>query len=62
MSLKMANHGTVEHFESFDVHVLHRTGALREPLVSFPWAIFRWPWLEKVTANRWRVDVQFEAE
>ena len=55
----MGTHGTVEHFQSFDVDVLHRMGALREPLVSYPMVSFRWPTLVRLTANRWRVDVQF---
>jgi hypothetical protein len=52
---------TVEHIQSFDVHVLHRMGALREPLVSYPMVSFRWPWLVRLTANRWQVDVQFRS-
>lgn len=55
----MATHGTVENFQSFDVYVLHRMGALRESLVSYPMVSFRWPWLVKLTANRWRIDVEF---
>jgi hypothetical protein len=55
----MADRGTVEHFQSFDVHVLHRMGALQEELVSYPWVSFRWPGLVHLTANRWRVDVEF---
>ena len=57
----MADHGTVEYFESFDVHTLHRMCALREPLVAYPMCSFRWPGLVRLTANRWRVDVQFHA-
>jgi hypothetical protein len=57
----MKNPTTVEHIQSFDVHVLHRMGALREPLVSYPMVSFRWPGLERLTANRWRVDVQFRS-
>ena len=53
----MAAHGTVEHFQSFDVHVLHRMGALREPLVSYPMVSFQWPGLVRLTANKWRVDM-----
>ncbi len=52
-------HGTVEKFAAFDVHHLHRAGALREALVSFPLVSFKWPGLVRVTANRWRVDVEF---
>jgi hypothetical protein len=55
----MATHGTVEHFQSFDVRVLHRMGALREPLVSYPMVSFRWPGMVRLTANKWRVDVAF---
>jgi hypothetical protein len=36
----MDKHGTVEHFQCFDVHVLHRTEALQETLVSYPWVSF----------------------
>jgi len=53
----MASHGTVEHVRSFDVHTLHRAGALKEELASFPWATFKWPGLVQITANKWRVDV-----
>jgi hypothetical protein len=52
---------TVEHLQSFDVHVLHRMGALRESLVSYPWVSFRWTRLVKLTANRWRIDVEFRS-
>jgi DNA-directed RNA polymerase subunit RPC12/RpoP len=55
----MASHGTVEHCQSFDVHVLYRMGALREPLVSYPWVGLRWPGLVRLTTNKWRVDVEF---
>lgn len=55
----MGRQGTVERFQSFDVHVLHRMGALQEKLVSYPWVSFRWPGLVRLTANRWRVDVEF---
>jgi len=36
----MDKHGTVEHFQCFDVHVLHRTGAIQETLV-YPWVSLR---------------------
>jgi hypothetical protein len=55
----MSSHGTVEQFRAFDVHVLHRMGALQEELVIYPWVSFRWPGLVYLTANRWRVDVKF---
>jgi hypothetical protein len=55
----MARHGTVEDFQFFDVHQLHRAGALTEQLVSFELCSFKWPGLFRVTANRWRVDVEF---
>ena len=55
----MSRHGTVENFQSFDVNVLHRMGALQEPLISYPMVSFRWPGLVRLRANRWRVDVQF---
>jgi len=55
----MAKHGTVENFQSFDVHALHRMGALREALASLPMVSFRWPGLVRLTANKWRVDVEF---
>jgi hypothetical protein len=54
----MGRHGTVEKFGSFDVHDLHRAGALREALVSFLWVSFRWPGMVRLEANRWRVDVE----
>ena len=57
----MSNHTTVEHLQSFDVHVLHRMGALREPLVSDPMVSFRWPGLVRLTANKWLVDIQFRS-
>jgi hypothetical protein len=57
--MRRSSHGTVEKFQCFDVHQLHRIGALREPLVSLPYCSFTWPGLVRVTANRWRVDVTF---
>lgn len=54
----MGRHGTVEKFSSFDVHDLHRMGALREPLVSLPLVSFHWPGLVRLTANKWHVDVE----
>lgn len=53
----MGKHGTVEKFASFDVHDLHRAGALREQLVTFKWLAFKWPGLARLTANKWRVDI-----
>ena len=58
---RVAKHGTVEKFQSLDVHDLHRAGALQEALVSFEWASFRWPGLVGLTANKWRVDVEFRS-
>jgi hypothetical protein len=55
----MANHGTVENFQAFDVHVLHRMGALQEPLVTYPMVSFRWPGLVHLAANKWKVDIEF---
>jgi hypothetical protein len=55
----MTKHGTVEYFQTFDVHQLHRASALREPLVSLPWCSFMWPGLVRITANKWRADVEF---
>jgi hypothetical protein len=57
----MSEHSTVERIQSFDVRVLHRMGALREPLVSYPMVSFRWPGLVRLTANKWRVDIQFRS-
>jgi hypothetical protein len=34
-------------------------GAFKEDLVSYPMVSFRWPGLVRLTANRWRVDVEF---
>jgi hypothetical protein len=56
---RVAKHGTVEKIQSFDVHDVHRAGALQEALVSFPWVSFRWPGFVRLTANKWRVDVEF---
>ena len=55
----MSSHGNVEDFQAFDVHVLHRVGALQEALVTFPWVSFRWPGLVHLRANKWRVDIEF---
>lgn len=55
----MTKHGTVEYSQSFDMHLLHRMGALQETLVSDPMVSFRWPGLVRLTANKWRVDVTF---
>jgi hypothetical protein len=55
----MTRHYTVEQFESFDVQHLHRGKVLREPLISFPWCSFKWPYLARVTAHRWYVDIEF---
>jgi hypothetical protein len=55
----MRAEGTVEKHQSFDVHSLHRMGALKEELVSYPMVSFRWPGLVRLTANKWRVDVEF---
>jgi hypothetical protein len=54
----MNKRDTVEDYQSFDVHDLNRAGALREGLVSFGWASFRWPGIIRVACNRWRVDVE----
>lgn len=55
----MPAHATVEHLPSINIHQLHRAGALREPLVYFPMTSFKWPGLTRVSANRWRTDVEF---
>jgi hypothetical protein len=55
----MAKHATVERCQAFAVHDLHHAGALQEQLVSFPLCSFKWPGLVRVTANRWRVDIEF---
>jgi hypothetical protein len=57
----MAYHGTVESHQSFDVHRLYRAGALQERLVSLPWCSFTWPGIVRLTANRWRVTIQFRS-
>jgi len=54
----MGQGGTVEKNQSFDVHDLHRAGALGDALVSFPWVSFRWPGIVRLRANRWRVEVE----
>jgi hypothetical protein len=55
----MTKHGTVEHFQAFDVHTLHRKGAFKEELRRLKSVSFQWPGLVDLTANRWRVDVEF---
>jgi hypothetical protein len=55
----MTEHGTVENYQAVDVHELYRAGALREALVAFPCVSFKWPGLIRLTANKWRVTVQF---
>ena len=49
--LTMAELRTVESFQAFDVHVLHRKGALREVLASMPWVSFKWPGLEPISKS-----------
>jgi hypothetical protein len=53
-----AERGTVEEYGSFAVGDLHRRGALRDELVSFAWASFKWPGIVRVVCNRWRIDVE----
>ena len=53
----MRPHGTVEHYQEFQISALYRAGALRESTASFPWCAFKWPGFAKVEANRWRVDI-----
>jgi hypothetical protein len=55
----MTRHGTVERFQSFDVHTLHRMGAFGEELRQLVSVSFKWPGLVRLTANKWRVDVEF---
>ena len=55
----MTRHHTVENFQSFDVHDLHRVRALEDNLVSFPLVSFRWPGIVGLKTNRWHVDVEF---
>jgi hypothetical protein len=50
----MTRHHTVENFQSFDVHDLHRVRALEDNLVSFPLVSFRWPGIVGL-----HVDVEF---
>src|SRR5579863_4932456 len=57
----MSRHGTVEDFEAFDVHTLHRMGAFKEELQQLASVSFQWPGLVRLTANRWRVDVEFRS-
>jgi hypothetical protein len=52
-------HGTVENCQAFDVLALYRMGALKEETVSYPWVGFRWPGIERLTANMWQVRVRF---
>lgn len=55
----MSGHGTVEYFQAFDVHTLHRKGAFTEELRHFPWVSFTWPWLVRLTVDKWHVDIEF---
>lgn len=57
--VKMTNHGTVENFQAFDVHTLYRMGAFNEELRELVSVSFTWPGLVRLTANKWRVDVEF---
>ena len=34
-------------------------GRFRKPLVTYPMVSFRWPGLVHLTANKWRVDIEF---
>jgi hypothetical protein len=57
----MNEHGTVENYQAVDVHDLYRAGALQDALVTLPHVSLKWPGLARITANRWRVDVQFRS-
>ena len=58
---KLSRHGTVEKFQSLDVLDLYRAGALWDDYVSFAFVGFRWPGLNRLRANRWRVDIRFRS-
>jgi hypothetical protein len=51
--------GTVEKHECIDVNELHRARAFTEKTRTFPWACFRWPWLNKLTVDRWMISIEF---
>jgi hypothetical protein len=53
--------GTVEKHPSLDVHDLNQKRAFTDRTIVFPYATFRWPWLERLSVNRWSVQLQFRS-
>jgi len=51
--------GTVEKHECINVSDLHRAGLFTEKTRTLPWACFRWPWLNRLTVDRWLVILEF---
>lgn len=53
--------GTVERTGSLNVHDLHRMRAFTERTAVFANASLRWPWLQRLSVNRWSVQIQFQS-
>lgn len=51
--------GTVELHSFLDVHDLNRRRAFTDRTLVFPNACFRYPWLDRLSVNRWSVQLQF---
>ena len=51
--------GTVEWHGCINVNELNRARAFTEMTRSLTWACSRWPWLTKLTVDRWCVNLQF---
>jgi hypothetical protein len=51
--------GTVELHSFIDVHDLNRRRAFTDRTLVFPYASFRYPWLERLSVKRWSVQLQF---
>jgi hypothetical protein len=51
--------GTVEMHASLDVHDLHRTRAFGDRTAVFANASLRWPWIKRLSVNRWRLQIEF---
>ena len=48
--------GTVERYDSIDVHDLNRQAAFAPRTSSFPWASFRWSWINQLKVNQWIIE------
>src|SRR5215475_14075847 len=51
--------GTVERTGSLNVHDLHRMRAFTDRTAVFANASLRWPWLARLSVNRWSVQLKF---